>query len=86
MLKKALLTAVMAGATLAGVTAANAAQGCGPGFHRGAYGHCRPNRGLGPVVGPEAWIIGNFYPGRGYWDGHRWYQHRDRWHGGWRYR
>jgi hypothetical protein len=31
-------------------------------------------------------VIGNFYAGRGYWDGHRYYQHRDRWHNGWRYR
>jgi hypothetical protein len=26
---------------------ASAEGGCGPGFHRGPYGHCRPN---GPVV------------------------------------
>jgi hypothetical protein len=26
------------------------AQGCGPGFHRGPYGRCRPNMGGGPVV------------------------------------
>jgi hypothetical protein len=26
------------------------AEGCGPGFHRGPYGRCRPNLG-GPVVG-----------------------------------
>jgi hypothetical protein len=41
--------------------------------------------GPGPVVAP-AFVVGNFYPGRGWWDGHSWYQHRDRWHGGWRYR
>lgn len=27
------------------------AGGCGPGFHRGAYGRCRPNVGGGVVVG-----------------------------------
>jgi hypothetical protein len=26
-----------------GFVSAEAAQGCGPGFHRGPYGHCRPN-------------------------------------------
>jgi hypothetical protein len=30
------------------VHSANAAGGCGPGFHRGPYGGCRPNRG--PIV------------------------------------
>jgi hypothetical protein len=35
-------------------------------------------------VGPL--VIGTYYHGRGYWDGHRYWQHRDRWHGGWRYR
>jgi hypothetical protein len=35
-------------------------------------------------VGPL--VIGNFYHGRGYWDGHRYWGHRERWHGGWRYR
>ena len=29
------------------VDGASAEGGCGPGFHRGPYGHCRPN---GPVV------------------------------------
>jgi hypothetical protein len=31
-------------------------------------------------------VIGTYYPHQGYWDGHRYWQHRDRWHGGWRYR
>ena len=41
----------------AGVDASNitlAAQGCGPGMHRGPYGACRPNfgpRGYGPRYG-----------------------------------
>jgi hypothetical protein len=30
--------------------------------------------------------IGVFYAGRGYWDGHRYWRHREHWHGGWRYR
>jgi hypothetical protein len=75
---KKLMTAVLtAGAVLAAVPAAYAAQGCGPGFHRGPYGACRPNYGPGPaVVGPA---FGVFYPGRGYWDGHRYWGH---YHGG----
>jgi hypothetical protein len=28
------------------------AQGCGPGFYRGPYGHCRPMGGGGVVVAP----------------------------------
>ncbi|RST30054.1 hypothetical protein HMF7854_03845 [Sphingomonas ginkgonis] len=59
---------------------AQAREGCGPGGHRGPYGHCRPNRGQ------QAWIVGHYYPSRGYWDGQRWYQHRYRYHNDWRYR
>lgn len=76
-----------AGVTVAAVSPALAADGCGPGGHRGPYGHCRPNRGPGPViVAPGGPAIGVFYNGRGYWDGNRYWQHRERWHGGWRYR
>ena len=84
MLKKLMIAALAAGTTLVGVSAANAAGGCGPGFHRGPYGGCRANYGPGPVlVGP---VIGTYYGGRGYWDGHRYWGHRYGWHGGWRYR
>ena len=83
MFKKTLLAAVAAGVALAGVSSAYAAQGCGPGGHRGPYGGCRPNGGP-VVVGAPA--LGIFYPGRGYWDGHRYWGHRYAWHGGWRYR
>ena len=85
-MKRSMLLLLGAGAALAMAGSAYAADGCGPAFHRGPYGHCRPNGGPGPgpvVVGPA---IGVFYPGRGYWDGHRYYGHRDRFHGGWRYR
>jgi hypothetical protein len=34
--------------SLASIGSASAEGGCGPGFHRGPYGACRPNRG--PVV------------------------------------
>jgi len=39
---------------LACVQSASAAGGCGPGFHRGPYGACRPN---GPVVYPAAPVV-----------------------------
>ncbi|WP_116092430.1 GCG_CRPN prefix-to-repeats domain-containing protein [Sphingomonas crusticola] len=84
-MKKYLLLALAAGATLVAAAPADARQGCGPGGHRDYYGHCRPNRG--PVyAGPRTLVIGTYYPGRGYWDGRRYYQHRERWHRGWRYR
>jgi len=88
-MKKALLIALAVGTMLATVAPADARDGCGPGGHRDGWGHCRPN-GYGP--GPGVFIgvggprIGVFYPGRGYWDGHRYRVHREHWHGGWRYR
>lgn len=81
-MKKLLLATAAIGSLLVAVAPASAAEGCGPGGHRGAYGHCRPNHG-----GPNVVLrVGTFYPGHGYWDGHRYWQHRDRWHNGWRYR
>jgi hypothetical protein len=84
-LKKVLMAVAVAGMTVAAASSASAAGGCGPGFHRGPYGHCRPNGGPGPVV-VGAPVLGVFYPGRGYWDGRRYWMHRYQWHGGWRYR
>ena len=84
-MKRLLFAALGAGLALtAAASTADAAQGCGPGGHRGPYGGCRANYGPGPVVvgGPA---LGIFYPGRGYWDGHRYWGHRNAWHGGWRY-
>jgi hypothetical protein len=37
--------------------AANAAGGCGPGWHRGAYGRCVPNRGPVVVVRPAPRVV-----------------------------
>jgi len=82
-MKKLILATIAAGAALAAIAPAEAAQGCGPGFHRDYYGRCFPN---GPVAYGPAPVIGVFYGGRGWWDGHRYWHHRDRWHGGWRYR
>lgn len=80
-MKIMLIAALAAGTALAATAPADARQGCGADFHRGPYGRCLPNRGPGAAV-----VIGRFYPGQGYWDGNRYWGHRDRRHGGWRYR
>jgi hypothetical protein len=49
---KKLFASVLVAGTLAGFGAAEAAQGCGPGFHRGPYGGCRPNGGA-VIVAPR---------------------------------
>ena len=86
-MKKLLAVVLATGVAIVAVAPANARDGCGRGYHRGPYGHCRPNFGPGPVIGvPGGPAIGVFYHGRGYWDGHRYWQRRERWHGGWRYR
>jgi hypothetical protein len=77
-MKKFMMAALGVGAALTLASTAQAAQGCGPGGHRGPYGGCRPNFGPGPALGV-------FYPGRGYWDGHRYYMHRGHYGAGWRY-
>ncbi|UWU24664.1 hypothetical protein QA648_20900 (plasmid) [Rhizobium sp. CB3171] len=90
-MKKLLVIALTSTAALtltALVSTANAAQGCGAGYHRGPYGHCRPNVATGGtvvVVPPGGPRVGVYYHGRGYWDGRRYWVHRERWHGGWRY-
>ena len=83
-MKKFIALAIAAGAAVAMVTPADARDGCGPGFHRGPYGHCRPNRDR--VVVAPGLVVGNFYTGRGYWDGRRYWPHRYRYHNDWRYR
>lgn len=82
-MRKILLAMVAIGTAFAATSPAAAIEGCGPGGHRGPYGHCRPN---GYRYGPPGARVGVFYRGRGYWDGHRYWQRRERWHGGWRYR
>ena len=77
---KILMVGALAAASLAAAPQAEARQGCGPGFHRNYHGYCVANRGT--VV----FEVGRFYPGRGWWDGHRWWAHRDRDdRGHWRY-
>ena len=83
-MKKLALAALAAGVAMTAFSTAEASGGCGPAFHRGPYGGCRPNYGPGPVVvGPA---LGIFYPGRGYWDGRRYWGHRYWYGGSWRYR
>ena len=87
MRQKIILAALAAAASFAVASTAMARDGCGGEFHRGPYGHCRPNNGGNRVVlTPARLVIGNFYHGRGYWDGRRYYQQRYRHHNGWRYR
>ena len=83
-MKRMMLGLLGATAFIAAATSAQAAGGCGPGFHRGPYGGCRANYGPGPALAGPA--FGVFYPGRGYWDGHRYWANRYRYGGGWRYR
>src|ERR1043165_10059361 len=49
---KTLFASILVAGTLAGCGAPEAAGGCGPGFHRGPYGGCRPNGGA-VVVAPR---------------------------------
>jgi hypothetical protein len=85
-MKTLMMLALAAGLSLGTASTAMAREGCGPGGHRGPYGHCRPNRGTRVVVTPNGgFVVGNYYRGRGYWDGRGWYHHRRRWHNSWRY-
>ena len=54
---KYLFAAVLVAGSFASVSAANAAGGCGPGFHRGPYGGCQPNRGAVVVVRPAPVVV-----------------------------
>jgi hypothetical protein len=81
-----ILMALAAGGTLLALGApAEAAQGCGAGFHRSPHGRCIPNRGPG-YGRPGGPVVGVYYPGRGYWYNNRYWHKRYRHHGGWRYR
>lgn len=53
---KYLFAAALVATTVAGFASANAAGGCGPGFHRGPYGGCRVNAGA-VVVAPGAVVV-----------------------------
>jgi hypothetical protein len=47
---KYLFAAALVASSFIGVSAVNAAGGCGPGFHRGPYGGCRANVVRAPIV------------------------------------
>jgi hypothetical protein len=53
---KYLFAAALVATTVAGFGSANAAGGCGVGFHRGPYGGCQPNGGA-VVVAPGAVVV-----------------------------
>ena len=53
---KTIFAAVLFAGAVASLSAANAAGGCGPGFHRGPYGGCVVNRGP-VVVAPGAVVV-----------------------------
>jgi hypothetical protein len=57
----------------AAASPAMAREGCGEGFHRTAYGTCRPNKGT-----QARWMEGHYYRGHGYYYQNRWYKHRHR--------
>ena len=48
--------ALVVASTVASFSAANAAQGCGPGWARGPYGGCQPMR-RAVVVAPRAVVV-----------------------------
>jgi hypothetical protein len=59
---KYLFTAALIAGTVAGFASAHAEGGCGPGWHRGPYGGCQPNRAAvvvapGPVVVAPAPVV-----------------------------
>ena len=87
-MKNLFAVALLASAATFTATAADARDGCGRNGYRGPAGHCRYYGDRGRVVvAPGRLVIGNFYRGQGYWDGHRYWQNRYRHrNGGWRYR
>lgn len=71
------------GTLTASVGTAEAAQGCGPGFHRGYYGWCRPNwrpYAYRPVYYARPVVYGWHRPW-GY--RHHWGWHHAGWHRPW---
>jgi len=56
-MKTLFAAAVLVAGTFASLSAANAAGGCGPGWHRGLYGGCQPNRGRVVVVNPAPVVV-----------------------------
>jgi len=94
--KIAAQAAIVAGIAIAGVTAAAPADaGVVVGVHLGhphrhfCFRHPYACERAGGYAGPVAFAgprIGVFYAGHGWWDGHRYWAHREAFHGGFRYR
>jgi hypothetical protein len=91
-MRKGLIIALAGIASFGAYSAANAADGCGAGWHRNDFGDCRPNH-RAYYDGDRYYrsdidfapSVGVYYDGRGYWDGNRYWSHRERWHDSWRY-
>lgn len=93
MRSKALLMTLAGVASIAAFgSAANAADGCGAGWHRNYRGFCRMNhdrvyyddRAYYDDDGDRV-MVRHYYPGRGYFDGDRYYSHRRYVDGDWHY-
>ena len=58
---KYLFAAVLVAGSFASFSAANAAGGCGPGWHRGPYGGCRRNYARPWLHAcPRGWYLGRY--------------------------
>ncbi|CAO4177434.1 GCG_CRPN prefix-to-repeats domain-containing protein [Methylorubrum populi] len=99
MIGKIAIPLALAAGLLTTASDAEARDGCGPGFHRGYYGWCRPNLvyrpyAYGPFYRPwrgYRWHSGYHWRRFGWHGGHRWggFRHagwRGGWHGGWHHR
>ncbi len=81
------------GTVVGAAPSAEAAQGCGPGFHRGFYGYCRPNLYRPFAYRPYGYYRPAFYGPRRWGWGPRvyrvgyarpgWGWHRAGWHHRW---
>jgi len=81
-MKALALVGLAAVLTVGAASTAEARQGCGAGFHRNFRGFCVPNLRMRR----EVFVVGRYYPGRGYWYNGRWWHRRYRFHHMWRYR
>jgi hypothetical protein len=82
-MKNVLVAALIASAAMAVPSVAQARDGCGAGFFRGAHGRCYRVKPAVVVARP---VIGIYYANRGYWHNNRYWKVRYRHRGGWRYR
>lgn len=81
MIRKLTLSLALVSGVLLAAPAAEARDGCGPGFHRGIYGWCRPN--WRPYA-YRPFVYGPGYRRFGYhrWGGYRRHDHYS-WHRSW---